>query len=98
MIHTTSDFSINEKTRTMTSELSTVPLENLFPNSGPAVVSRGIRVRSEKTGLIADFLFSKQEFSKGDEPELLSITLTPTHRTLKTMPHLAGWTVILYND
>lgn len=98
MIHSITTFTVDAKARTITSELSTVPLENLFPNSGRGVLDNGVRIRSTRTNMIADFVFAKYDHSQGDEPELISITLKPTPATLKTLPHLAGWTVILFND
>ena len=91
-VYETKQFDHNERTKEFIGELSDTPLGK-FPNSDDL----GLILKSGKTGHLASWYVSREEFDKA-EGELLYVVLRPTLAAVESHPSLEGYKMELFND
>ena len=72
--------------------------ENPFHRIYSDSCDEGITLVSERTGVAADYVIYRTEFSDNEDRELLYWTLHPTPSTVRKCPQLRGSYVTIFND
>lgn len=94
-------FSVNKEDKSFTADISDFHggLFDLCQRIYPDASDDGFQTESSRSGQLATFYF-EEEFYHGPihERELAGWKFKPTTETIKKLPHLDGWEVVIFND
>lgn len=89
----TRQFTVSAKEKWMASEISCLgDFEQIYPDSADA----GLTIVSEKSGAETKWVIASE--NKAGCGEVVNWVLLPTTETVRHLPRLAGWYVVVYND
>lgn len=89
----TKQFTVSAREKWMASEISCLgDFEQIYPDSADA----GLTIVSETTGRDSKWVVASSNVDGSGE--VINWILHPTTDTLRRLPDLAGWYVVVYND
>ena len=93
----TDRFTIDHKDKcfvTEASDLDRNPFKQIFPDS----CDEGLELVSQRTGEVSKWYVTYTRYSNKEDHELQGWELQPTRETLRKLPQLKGWTMVVFND
>jgi len=88
-------FAVDPVSKALTVDISELP-NDVFVRIYPDACDVGIRVLSDKTGKVSEWVQSNEQ--RDNENELMFYEFVPTPKSLREFPKLAGWKIITFND
>jgi len=86
---------VSQKLKSMSADISELP-SSAFVQIYPDACDVGVRIVSEKTGVVTEWVVDAEERDR--EGDLVLNVLVPTATTLRKHSALAGWKFTIYND
>ena len=76
------------------SDMGNRHLQRLFDDS----MDLGFKVRSAKTDKVVTYVFEREVYDTGNEPDLLGWTFLPSNESIREVPECANTRAVVYND
>ena len=96
-IHTTKNFTVDTATMTMSCDMSIIRrFDRLYPRFYPESCGDGVILESHITGKVSSWYVAQEH--RNHDNDITHWDLLPTVETLRTMPQLREWQVVIFND